>query len=213
MADFTCPELNTTESIYAVSTYRQFSDVSNKYRTASYDNYCCGLIAGVLAMLHLTTDISDSLGDDARAANPGFNDYGARTVFCGPISTVKCHEDNSLVRASLEQPGDGRVLVVDGGASMHCALLGDMLATMANQNGWAGIIVNGCIRDSAEIASINIGVKARATHPKKSLKRGEGQQDVVVHFAGIDFRPGDYLYADGDGIVVTSKPVETGVEA
>ena len=164
-------------------------------------------------MLHLTTDISDSLGDDARAANPGFNDYGAQTVFSGPISTVKCYEDNSLVRASLEQSGHGRVLVVDGGASMRCALLGDMLATLANENGWAGIIVNGCIRDSAEIASINIGVKARATHPKKSLKRGEGQLDVVVHFAGIDFRPGDYLYADGDGIVVTSRPVETGVEA
>jgi regulator of ribonuclease activity A len=163
-------------------------------------------------MLYHTTDISDSLGEQARVANPGFTDYGARTVFSGPVSTVKCHEDNSLVRASLEQPGHGRVLVVDGGGSMRCALLGDMLATLANQNGWAGIIVNGCIRDSAEIAGINIGVKARATHPKKSLKRGEGQLDVVVHFAGIDFRPGDYLYADGDGIVVTSEPVENGDE-
>lgn len=163
-------------------------------------------------MNHLTTDISDSLCEEARVANPGFIDYGARKVFSGQISTVKCHEDNSHVRASLEQSGHGRVLVVDGGGSMRCALLGDMLATLAIENGWAGIIVNGCIRDSAEIASINIGVKARATHPKKSLKRGEGQQDIVVHFADIDFRPGDYLYADADGIVVTAKPLETGGE-
>ena len=93
---------------------------------------------------------------------------------------------------------------------MRCALLGDMLATLGYQNGWAGIIVNGCIRDSAEIAGIDIGVKARATHPKKSLKRGEGQQDVAVQFAGIVFQPGDYLYADDDGIVVTSMPVDAG---
>lgn len=161
-------------------------------------------------MVHLTTDICDSLGEEARAAYPGFTNYGARTIFSGPISTVKCHEDNSLVRKSLEGPGQGRVLVVDGGGSMRCALLGDMLATLGNNNGWAGIIVNGCIRDSAEIASIDIGVQARATHPKKSLKRGEGQQDVAVHFAGIEFRPGEYLYADDDGIVVTSMPVDPG---
>ena len=158
-------------------------------------------------MILLTTDISDELGDDAQVADPVFRDFGARAIFDGPISTVKCHEDNSLVRQALEEPGNGRVLVVDGGASMRCALFGDMLATLAEDNDWAALVVNGCIRDSAEISTINIGVKALATHPRKSVKRGVGERDVAVHFAGITFHPGAYLYADEDGIVVTEKPV------
>ena len=158
-------------------------------------------------MILLTTDISDELGDDAQVADPVFRDFGARAIFDGPISTVKCHEDNSLVRQALEEPGNGRVLVVDGGASMRCALFGDMLATLAEDNDWAALVVNGCIRDSAEISTINIGVKALATHPRKSVKRGVGERDVAVHFAGITFHPGEYLYADEDGIVVTEKPV------
>lgn len=159
-------------------------------------------------MILLTTDISDDLGDDARVADPVFRDFGGLAIFDGPISTVKCHEDNSLVRQALEEPGDGRVLVVDGGASMRCALFGDMLATLAEDNDWTGLVVNGCIRDSAEIATIDIGVKALATHPRKSVKRGVGERDVTVHFAGISFHPGEYLYADEDGIVVTQKPVQ-----
>ena len=158
-------------------------------------------------MILLTTDISDDLGDDARVADPVFRDFGGRAIFNGPISTVKCHEDNSLVRQALEEPGNGRVLVVDGGASMRCALLGDMLATLAEENDWAAVVVNGCIRDSAEIACIDIGVKALATHPRKSVKRGVGERDVAVHFAGISFCPGQHLYADEDGIVVTAKAV------
>ena len=158
-------------------------------------------------MILLTTDISDELGDDAQVADPVFRDFGARAIFDGPISTVKCHEDNSLVRQALEEPGNGRVLVVDGGASMRCALFGDMLATLAEDNDWTALVVNGCIRDSAEISTIDIGVKALATHPRKSVKRGVGERDVAVHFAGITFHPGAYLYADEDGIVVTEKPV------
>lgn len=157
-------------------------------------------------MILLTTDISDDLGDDARVADTGFSDYGGRIIFDGIISTVKCHEDNSLVRQALEEPGDGRVLVVDGGGSMRCALFGDMLATLAEENDWAGLVVNGCIRDSGEIRSIDIGVKALATHPRKSVKRGVGERDVSVHFAGIDFLPGEHLYADSDGIVVAKQP-------
>ena len=158
-------------------------------------------------MILLTTDISDDLGDDARVADTGFTDYGRRLLFDGIISTVKCHEDYSLVRQALEEPGNGRVLVVDGGASLRCALFGDMLATLAKENDWAGLVVNGCIRDSAEIATIDIGLKALATHPRKSVKRGVGEREVTVHFAGTDFRPGEQLYADSDGIVVTAQPV------
>jgi len=158
-------------------------------------------------MTQATTDISDALGDAARVAAPFFSDYGGRKTFAGQIATVKCLEDNVLVRQALETPGEGRVLVVDGGGSTNCALLGDMLAALALRNGWAGIVVNGCIRDSAEIAGIDIGVKALATHPRKSRKQGLGDRDIPVEFAGIEFVPGEYLYADGDGIVVTREPV------
>jgi len=158
-------------------------------------------------MSQATTDISDALGDAARVAAPIFSDYGGRAIFSGAIATVSCHEDNSLVRQALEEPGEGRVLVVDGGGSMNCALLGDMLASLALKNGWAGIVVNGCIRDSAGIAGIDIGVKAVATHPRKSRKQGLGERDIPVVMAGIELRPGEYLYADQDGVVVTVEPV------
>lgn len=157
-------------------------------------------------MNQATTDISDELGDAARVAMPGFRDFGGRTIFSGPIATVRCNEDNSMVRQALEEPGNGRVLVVDGGGSMSCALLGDMLGALAMKEGWAGIVVNGCVRDSAELANIDIGIKALATHPRKSVKRGQGERDVPVQFAGIEIRPGDHLYADRDGIVVTAEP-------
>jgi len=156
-------------------------------------------------MSKATTDMSDELGDAARVAAPGFVDFGGCINFSGPIATVKCHEDNSMVRQALEEPGKGRVLVIDGGGSMNCALLGDMLGALAVDNGWHGIVVNGCVRDSAELANIDIGIKALATHPRKSQKRGLGERDVPVQFAGIEFRPGDQLYADRDGIVVTAR--------
>ena len=154
-----------------------------------------------------TTDVSDELGDSAQVAEPGFSDFGKCRRFSGRISTVSCPDDNSLVRAALETPGEGRVLVVDGHASSKCAFLGDQLATLAFNNGWSGLVVNGCIRDSEIVATTDIGVKALGTHPRKSLKRGLGERDIPLRFAGVEFRPGDYLYADPDGIVVTASPV------
>ena len=154
-----------------------------------------------------TADLSDELNDRARIAKPGLRPFGGRSRFSGIISTVKCFEDNSLVRTALEEQAEGRVLVVDGGASMNCALLGDMLAEMAATNGWSGIIVNGCIRDSAVIADIDIGVRALDTHPRKSVKRGAGERDVAVRFSDLDFLPGEFVYADEDGVLVTAQPV------
>ena len=154
-----------------------------------------------------TTDISDELGDNAQVVEPGFNDFGKRRRFSGRISTALCPDDNSQVRAALESPGEDRVLVVDGNASSNCAFLGDLLAALACKNGWSGVVINGYIRDSEIVATIGIGVKALGTHPKKSLKRGLGERDIPVRFGGVEFRPGDYLYADPDGIVVTSSPV------
>ena len=152
-----------------------------------------------------TADLCDE-HDDVEVAAPVFRDFGGRAAFGGPISTIKIFEDNVLVRKALEEPGERRVLVVDGGGSMRCALLGDRLASLAHDNGWAGVIVYGCIRDSAPIRQIDVGVKALATHPKKSTKRGEGQRDVNVTFAGVTFRPGAFVYADEDGVVVRSQP-------
>ena len=149
-----------------------------------------------------TADLYDEHGETLRIVAPMFRDYGRVKVFAGPVSTVKVFEDNSLVRAELEQPGDGRVLVVDGGASMRCALVGDNLAALGHDNGWAGIIVYGCIRDVALMSAIDIGVKALATNPRKSMKRGEGQRGVAVRFADVLIEPGDYLYADEDGVVI-----------
>lgn len=152
-----------------------------------------------------TADLSDQHPDDVQIAEPGFRDYGGRPAFAGLIATVRCADDNSKVREALEEQGRGRVLVVDGGASMQCALLGDMLAAMAHEHQWAGVIVNGCIRDSAVIATIPIGVKALATHPMKSVKRGRGDRDVPVRFAGLEFAPGQWVCADPDGILVAAQ--------
>jgi len=155
-------------------------------------------------MTTATADLFDSFSDRLRVAAPLFTDFGGRATFSGPVATVKIHEDNTLVRAALETAGNGAVLVIDGGASLRCALVGDVLARMGADNGWAGIIVNGCIRDSGELARIPIGIKALATHPARSEKRGEGQRDVRVTFAGVDFVPGHWLYADRDGLLVAA---------
>ena len=152
-----------------------------------------------------TADLCDEHSDSLKIAQPLFNDYGKKISFGGEISTVKCFEDNSLVRSQLEQPGNGRVLVVDGGGSTRCAMVGDILAQMGADNGWSGIIVYGCIRDSGVIATIDIGVKALGTLPLKSLKKGEGDIDITVHFADVDFVPGQFAYADEDGIIVSPR--------
>lgn len=156
-------------------------------------------------MANKTSDLCDDFSERLRIASPLFQDYGGRRMFEGPVATVRVFEDNSLVRRTLEEPGEGRVLVVDGGGSMRCALVGDQLAALGVRNGWAGIVVYGCIRDAADVAGIEIGVKALTTHPLKSLKQDEGERDVPVTFAGITLAPGDYLYADEDGIVVAEE--------
>ena len=150
-----------------------------------------------------TADLCDDHSDQLLVAAPMFHDYGKQISFGGSITTVKCFEDNSLVRQQLENAGDGRVLVVDGGGSMRCAMVGDMLAKLGSDNGWSGIIVYGCIRDSGVIATIEIGVKAMATHPLKSVKKGVGEINVPVHFADVDFIPGQFVYADEDGVILS----------
>jgi regulator of ribonuclease activity A len=148
-----------------------------------------------------TTDLTDSHPDLA-VAEPIFRDFGGSSAFAGPIETVKVFEDNVLVRATLETPGKGRVLVVDGGGSLRRALVGDIVAGLGVTNGWVGIIINGCVRDTAVTAKLDIGIKALAALPKRSDKFGNGQVSVPVRFAGVDFEPGDWVYADADGIVV-----------
>jgi regulator of ribonuclease activity A len=154
-----------------------------------------------------TADLCDQYTDLVQVALPIFNDYGGKKQFHGPASTVSVFEDNSLVRAALEEPGDGRVLIVDGGESLNCALVGDLLAQLGRDNGWEGIIVSGCIRDSAAIAGINIGIKALNTNPRKSVKKGAGDRDIPVTIAGVTFIPGAYIYADEDGILISHQPL------
>lgn len=152
-----------------------------------------------------TADLCDAHEDALQIAEPIFGDLGGNTRFSGRIVTLKLFEDNSRVREAVAEDGTGKVLVVDGGGSLRCALLGDLLAAKAVENGWQGVVVNGCIRDSDAIAEMPLGVKALACHPLKSIKRGIGERDVPVHFAGVRFEPGHYLYADGDGIVVSAQ--------
>jgi len=154
-----------------------------------------------------TADLCDAHVDELQIAEPGLVTMGGTSVFGGPIATVQVFEDNVLVRRALEEPGQGRVLVIDGGGSLRCALLGDMLATLARDNGWAGVIVNGCVRDSQAIGALEVGVMALATHPRKSGKVGQGSRDVPVTFAGVTFQPGQVVYADRDGIVVAARPL------
>jgi regulator of ribonuclease activity A len=154
-----------------------------------------------------TTDLSDAHPDRVRHCAPVFRDFGGRLAFSGPIATLKTFEDNSKVREAVEQPGEGRVLVVDGGGSLACALFGGNLAELAARNGWAGVVIHGCVRDTAELARADTGIKALAAHPKKSEKRGAGEFGVTVNFAGVTFAPGEWLYADGDGIIVSADKI------
>ncbi|HMG13889.1 MAG TPA: ribonuclease E activity regulator RraA [Saprospiraceae bacterium] len=153
-----------------------------------------------------TTDICDEYTNDIQIAEPiGFKDYGKKRAFYGKILTVKCFENNPLVREVLSQDGTGNVLVIDGGGSLKCALLGDMIAEMALSNNWRGLIVYACVRDSVALSQLNIGIKALNTNPLKSRKEFIGDKDITVQFAGIDFIPGEYVYCDEDGIIVSNK--------
>ena len=154
-------------------------------------------------MQHATADLCDKHIDKLQVAEPMFIDFGGLSCFEGVIHTLKVFEDNTLVRAALEKDGTGKVLVVDGGGSLRCALVGDNLAALAIQNNWRGLVVYGCIRDSKQIMEMEVGLKAINTNPTKSVKRNEGQENIDVRFAGVDFRSGAYLYSDEDGIVVS----------
>ena len=158
----------------------------------------------------VTGDLCDAHKSDHdgsfRVLPPSFQNYGKRVRFAGVVSTVKCFEDNSFVKAALEEPGAGRVLVVDGGSSFRRALVGGNIAAAAAKNGWAGIVVDGCVRDSAELAACDLGIRALALMPLPTEKRNEGQRDVAVQIQGVWVRPGDWLYADEDGVVVTAGP-------
>ncbi|MBM3290827.1 MAG: RraA family protein [Candidatus Hydrogenedentes bacterium] len=151
-----------------------------------------------------TADLCDAHAADVRIAQPIFRSYGGLRECRGRIETVKTFEDNSMVRAALEENGAGKVLVVDGGGSLDCALLGDRLAALAVTNRWCGVVVNGCIRDARAIGETHLTVFALHTHPMKSHKRGLGDRNVPVQFAGIEFAPGHYVYADEDGIIVSA---------
>lgn len=156
-----------------------------------------------------TTDLSDA-HPEAQVCDPVFRDFGGQRAFHGPIKTLKIFEDNALLRATLETPGNGQVLVVDAGGSMRCAVLGGNLGQLAVKNHWAGLLVYGCIRDAEEIAAQPVGVKALATHPRKSEKGlHSAHADRVVSFAGVTFRPGAWLYADADGVIVSDNKINT----
>ncbi|KAL5577732.1 hypothetical protein UlMin_019431 [Ulmus minor] len=144
---------------------------------------------------------------ELRVLQPLFRSYGQSRAFCGPIVTLKVFEDNVLVREMLETRGEGRVLVIDGGASMRCALVGGNLGQLAQNMGWAGIVVNGCIRDVDEINACDIGVRALASHPVKSNKKGAGDRHVLLHLAGTFIHDGEWLYADSDGILVSKSEI------
>lgn len=156
-----------------------------------------------------TCDLCDANKNDSsgafRVLPPVFRDFGATPRFAGAVVTVKCFEDNSLVKAAVDSAGQGRVLVVDGGASLRRALLGGNLGAAAARNGWAGVVIDGCVRDVAELAACQVGIRALASMPLPTEKRNEGQRDVAVQIQGVWVRPGDWLYADEDGIVIADR--------
>lgn len=149
-----------------------------------------------------TADLYDLHGDDLQSLPLQLRSFGAHRAFDGPIRTVRCFEDNALVKQLLSSPGDGAVLVIDGAGSHGTALMGDMIAQLAVDSGWAGVIINGCVRDSVAISTMPLGVKALGTNPRKSRKEGTGEVDVAVEFGGVIFRPGAQLFADEDGVLV-----------
>ena len=154
----------------------------------------------------------DRFEKTARVADPVFRDFGQRRRFSGEAVTVKCFEDNSRVKETLGTPGQGKVLVVDGGGSLRAALMGDLIAKDAVKNGWEGVVIHGCVRDAAVLATLDLGIKALAAIPRKTVRNGEGQKDLPVTLAGIRIAPGDLVFADEDGVLVLT-PAEFGATA
>ena len=151
-----------------------------------------------------TADLVDDIYPDVRSCDLQLQNYGATTMFAGPITTVRCFQDNALLKSILGEPGNGGVLVIDGDGSLHTALVGDVIAGLAADSGWAGLVVNGAVRDASTLRTIGIGIKALGTNPRKGTKTGEGDRDVAVTFGGVTFVPGDIAYCDEDGIVVVA---------
>ena len=151
-----------------------------------------------------TADLVDEIYPDVRSCDLQLQNYGGRTMFAGRITTVKCFQDNALLKSILSTPGDGGVLVVDGDGSLHTALVGDIIAGLAYDNGWSGVVVNGPVRDASTLRTIDVGIKALGTNPRKGTKTGAGDRDVEVTFGGVTFDPGDIAYCDEDGIVVVT---------
>jgi regulator of ribonuclease activity A len=152
---------------------------------------------------YLTADLFDAHGDRLRVCEVQFREFGGTRRFHGPVRTIKTFEDNSLIKRTLSEPGQGAVLVIDGGASLRCALIGDVIAGLADRNGWAGVVVYGAVRDTAALGKLALGIKALGSNPRKSGKSGAGDLDGPISFGGAVFRAGDWLYSDEDGIVLS----------
>ncbi len=149
-----------------------------------------------------TCDLCDAHEASARVPQLAWRDFGGRVRFAGPIATVKCFEDNSRIKELAATPGAGRVLVVDGGGSLRYALVGDMIGAEFQRNGWAGLVIWGAVRDTAELGRLDLGIKAVGSIPRRSVRRGEGVADIELTFGGVTWRPGDVLFADEDGVVL-----------
>ena len=160
-------------------------------------------------MHYVTPDLCDAYPELVQVVEPMFSNFGGRDSFGGEIVTIKCFEDNSLVKAAVDSPGHGRVLVVDGGGSLRRALVGGNLAEAAARNGWAGIVVDGAVRDVVELSQAQVGIRALALVPMRTAKRDEGQADLPVQIQGVWVRPGDWLYADEDGMVISARPLHS----
>ncbi|AEF38502.1 ribonuclease E activity regulator RraA [Hoyosella subflava] len=149
-----------------------------------------------------TADLADEIGPEIKSCDTQFTQFGGRREFAGRITTVKCFQDNALLKSILGEPGNGGVLVIDGEGSVHTALVGDVIAELGRSNGWSGLIINGAVRDAAVLGTLDFGVKALGTNPRKSTKTGAGERDVPIEIGGITFAPGDILHSDDDGVVV-----------
>jgi regulator of ribonuclease activity A len=152
-----------------------------------------------------TADLADREGASVRSCDVQFRSYGGRAAFAGRVRTVRCFQDNALLKKVLSEPGEGQVLVIDGAGSVHTALVGDLIAELGRSNGWSGVIVNGAVRDSAVLGQMEFGVKALGTNPRKSTKNGDGELDENVELGGITFVPGEHVVSDEDGVVVVEQ--------
>ena len=159
-------------------------------------------------MAFQTADLVDAYSDVLRCCDIQFRDYGGRVRFHGPVRTLKLFEDNALLKQTLQEPGDGAVLVVDGSGSLRCSLLGDFIAGLGASNGWAGMVVWGAVRDVVALRGLDFGLKALGANPWRSRKTGAGMRDVPVRFGGAEFRPGDWVYGDEDGVVVSDRELK-----